>query len=70
MPLFIAPHNVELKILKILTDDKTKKHLESLGLSVDGVVRVMNHAAGSVVLLVKETRLALDGALATKIFVK
>ena len=31
MPLVIAPPNKELKIVKILADEKTKKHLESLG---------------------------------------
>ena len=30
MPLIIAPLNVILKVIKILLDDKTKKHLESL----------------------------------------
>ena len=29
MPLVIAPINVELTVLKVLCDEKTKKHLES-----------------------------------------
>ena len=35
MPLVIAPPNKELKIVKILADEKTKKHLESLGITVN-----------------------------------
>lgn len=31
MPLIFAPIGRELRIVKILTDEKTKKHLESLG---------------------------------------
>lgn len=70
MPVLIAPINVDLNVIKIMTDEKTKKHLENIGICVDGIVRVMSKGAGSVVLLVKGTRLALDSSLATKIFVK
>lgn len=70
MPVLIAPINKNLKIVKILSDEKTKKHLESLGVSIDGDIQVISHAAGSVVLLVKNTRLALDSSIATKIFVR
>lgn len=70
MPVLIAPHNVDLTIIKVLVDDKTKKHLESLGITINEIVRVINSTDSSVILLIKDTRLALDMSIATKIFVK
>ncbi len=69
MPLVIAPLNVSLKIVKILADEKTKKHLESLGITIDSNLEVLSSQGGSVILKVKEGRLALDKNLATKIIV-
>ena len=70
MPVLIAPQNVDLTIIKVLVDDKTKKHLESLGITINEIVRVINSTDSSVILLIKDTRLALDMSIATKIFVK
>ena len=69
MPIVIAPLNEELRIIKILVDEKTKKHLESLGLTINSKVTVLSSSGGSVILLVKDGRLALDKNIATKIFV-
>ena len=70
MPILIAPQKVDLTIIKVLVDEKTKKHLESLGIAINEVVRVISATSSSVILLIKETRLALDKSVATKIFVK
>ncbi len=69
MPLVIAPLNVELKILKVLADDKEKKHFESLGIAVNQTLTVLSNTNGSVILKIKEGRLALDRNIATKIIV-
>lgn len=69
MPLIIAPENVLLKIVKILTDVKTKKHLESLGITIDSNITVMQQSNGNIICKIKEGRLALDKNLATKIMV-
>ena len=69
MPLVIAPQNVELMILRILVDEKDKKHFESLGIAVNQKIMVLSNTNGSVVLKVKEGRLALDRNIATKIVV-
>ena len=68
MPIVIAPTNKELKVVKILADEKTKKHLESLGIVMNGEVTVLA-SGGSVILKIKDGRIALDGELSTKIFV-
>lgn len=69
MPIVIAPLNQELEIIKILVDEKTKKHLESLGITIHSKITVLSCSAGSVIILVKDGRLALDKNIATKIFV-
>ncbi len=68
MPLIIAPLNKPLRIVKILADDKTKKHLESLGITINSEIEVVSNSS-SIVLKVKEGRLAIDSTLATKIVV-
>ncbi len=69
MPIIIAPLNKELKIIKILTDEKTKKHLESLGITINSTIIVLSQSGGNIICLVKDGRLALDHNIATKIFV-
>lgn len=69
MPLVIAPMNVLLYVVKILADEKVKKHLESLGITINSELMVLSMSGGSVILKVKEGRLALDRTLATKIVV-
>ena len=69
MPIILAPINKELKILRVLTDEKTKKHLESLGITQNGVITVLSSSGGAVVCKLKEGRIALDSNISTKILV-
>lgn len=69
MPLIIAPINNQFKIVKILLDHKTKKHLESLGIVVNETITVLSKTNGNVICVIKEGRLALDKDIATKILV-
>ena len=69
MPIVIAPIGKDVKVIKILTDERTKKHLESLGITINSQLIVLSSSGGSVILQVKDGRLALDKALATKIMV-
>ena len=69
MPIVIAPTNKALKIVRIAADEKTKKHLESLGITVNGEITVLSTSGGSVVCKIKDGRISLDGELSTKIFV-
>ena len=68
MPLVIAPLNQELRVIKILADEKTKKHLESLGITINSSLKVLS-SQGNIIVSLKEGRLALDSTLATKIIV-
>ena len=69
MPIILAPVNKELRVVRIAADEKTKKHLENLGINVNGKVVVLSSSGGSVVVIVKDGRIALDKNLSTKIFV-
>ena len=69
MPIVFAPINRELHIVRVLADEKTKKHLESLGITVNGNVTVLSSSGGSVVCRIKDGKIALDSNLSTKIFV-
>lgn len=69
MPIGLAPINTEMKVVKILTDEKTKKHLESLGILVNSSITIVSSVNGGVVVAVKEGRLALDRSIASKILV-
>lgn len=69
MPIVIAPVNRELRIVRIAADEKLKKHLESLGVTINGAITVLSASGGSVVCKIKDGRVALDRDLSTKIFV-
>lgn len=69
MPIVLAPTNAELKVIRILTDEKTKKHLESLGITINSQLTVLSSSGGTVVCKVKDGRIALDNTVSTKIFV-
>ena len=69
MPIALAPLNAEMKVVRVLLDDKTKKHLESLGILVNSSLTVISSVNGGVVIAVKEGRLALDYSIASKILV-
>jgi ferrous iron transport protein A len=69
MPLVVAPIGKSLRVIKIATDEKTKKHLESLGITVNSDISIISQSGGSTICHVKDGRLALDKNIATKIFV-
>lgn len=58
-----------MRVTKVAADEKVKKHLESLGITIGSNIKVLQASTGSVILIVKEGRLALDKTLANKIFV-
>ena len=69
MPIVIAPKDTELNIVKVLADDKTKKHLQSLGVTVGGKIMIISSQGGNVIAIVKGVRLALNRDIASKILV-
>ena len=69
MPLTLAPEGQELRVVKVLTDEKTKKHLESLGITINATLVKLAGNGSDVICKIKDGRLAIDSTLATKILV-
>lgn len=69
MPIVFAPCNVLLKVVKMHVDEKIKRHLENLGISVNSELEVLSQSGGSIICRIKDGRLALDRDMATRIFV-
>ncbi len=69
MPLFLAPVNTEMEIRKVAAEEKTKKHLQEIGICVGGKIKLLSSGNNGVIVVVKEGRLCLDGSLARKILV-
>jgi len=69
MPLHLAPLNSEVRIARMAVPAKEASHLASLGLVEACPVTVLSSQSGSVVVLVRGSRLALDRQTASKIFV-
>lgn len=69
MPLVMAPVDTEMEVKKISADEKTKKHLRELGIAETCKLTLLSASPKGVIVIVKEGRLCLDGALARKILV-
>lgn len=69
MPIAIAPSNIELVVRKIGAEEKTKKHLQELGITEGSSITLLSSTGGNVIVIVKEGRLCLDRNLAYKILV-
>lgn len=69
MPLVMAPLDREMVIKKISAEEKTKKHLREIGITEGGNITLVSGSPKGVIVIVKEGRLCLDGALARKILV-
>ena len=69
MPIMLAPLNQEVRVVRILANEKIKKHLEDLGILVNATLTVLSTVNGGVVVAIKNGRLALDHEIASKILV-
>lgn len=69
MPIFAAPVGVEMRITKVLADDKTKRHLENLGIIAGSNVMLVSQSDGNIIVKIKDGRVAINKQLAMKILV-
>ncbi len=69
MPLSIVPLNSEVEVRRISVEDKVRKHLRELGITIGTHLTVIASDSGNVILIVKEGRLCLDKNIASRIMV-
>ncbi len=69
IPLSMADVGQPQIIKKIGGNSEVRQHLETLGFNVGGEVLVVSALAGNLIVKVKESRVAVDEALARKIMV-
>ena len=69
MPLSLANVGENNIIKKIGGNPEVKKHLENLGFVVGGTVQIVSALGGTVIVNVKEARVAISEEMARKIMV-
>ena len=69
IPLTMAAPAEEITILKITGKDEVRQHLAELGFVVGATVKVVSEMAGSLIVQVKDSRVALDRGMTTRILI-
>ena len=69
MPLAMAKTGETVTIRKITGKDEVRQHLAELGFVVDSDVTVVSEIAGNLILQVKDSRIALDKTMPTRIMI-
>ncbi len=69
MPLSMAKPGETVTIRRITGKDEVRRHLAEMGFVVDAVVTVVSELAGSLILQVKDSRVALDQRMAGRILI-
>ena len=69
MPLTFADIGEENIIKKIGGKPEVKQHLENLGFVTGGTVRIVSAIGGNLIVNVKESRVAINKEMASKIMI-
>ena len=69
MPLIIAPRGKPLRVVKTSVEEKLKMHLANLGILAGAEIVLLSQQNGDVIIKIKDSKLALNKQLATKITV-
>lgn len=69
MPLSMAKIGETVTIRRITGTDEVRRHLAELGFVVDSNVTVVTEYGGSLILQVKESRVALDRTMANRVMI-
>ncbi len=69
MPLALAKPGETCTIVKVTGKDEVRQHLAELGFVVDSAVTVVSQLGGNLILQVKDSRVALDRGMASRIMV-
>lgn len=69
MPLSMAKPGETFSIVKVTGKDEIRQHLAELGFVVNGAVTVVSELGGSLILQVKDSRVALDREMVNRILI-
>ena len=69
LPLSMAGEGEGMIIARITGKDEVRQHLAELGFVVDAEVTVVTEIAGNLILQVKDSRVALDKSMASRIMI-
>ena len=69
MPLAMAKPGETDPLWHVTGKDEVRQHWAELGVVVDGAVTVVSELGGNLILQVKDSRVALDRNMATRILV-
>ena len=69
MPLMLATPGESVPVRKISGQDHVRRHLAELGFVVGADVTVVSEAGGNLIVQVRDSRLALDRSMATRIMI-
>lgn len=69
MPITMAKAGESVPIKKVTGNDATRRHLAELGFVVGACITVVSQIGGSMILSVKDSRIALDKAMANRILI-
>ena len=69
MPLAMAGNGEKVTIKRVGGSDSVRQHLAELGFIVGEQVAIVNQVSGNLIIQVKDSRIALDKTMASKIFI-
>lgn len=69
MPLVMAKPGETFTIRKISGKDEVRQHLAGLGFVADSDVTVVSKIAGNMIVQVRDSRIALDESMASRIMI-
>ena len=69
VPLAMAKEGETVTIRKVTGKDDVRQHLAEMGFVVDTDVTVVSELGGSLIIQVKDSRVALDRAMANRIMI-
>ena len=69
MPLTMAKTGEPVTIVKITGKDEVRQHLAELGFVVGSELTVVNRVGSNVIVQIKDSRVALDSAMANRIII-
>lgn len=69
MPLLLLKAGQKRKIIRILGNDKMSRKIQEMGLIEGEDIEILSFLSGDIIVLVKETKIALSRQIASKIHV-